>query len=128
VLASALAWGLTAAPFVSAAVVAVNDCGNNGAPLRAAISAAGAGDVIVLPACTIVLAGPANEDANAGGDLDISVELTIVGAGPAQTIIDGGGVDRVIHVLAGASATIVGLTIRNGVVVDLPGGGLYADR
>jgi hypothetical protein len=107
----------------------VDDCGDSGLAnqLRGRIAVAVADDVIVLPACTIVLTGAAGDNANLSGDLDIGVALTLVGAGPAQTIIDGNGIDRVIHVLPGGAAALVGLTIRNGLVVGDAGGGILAD-
>lgn len=74
---------------------------------------------MTLPAgtYTLTLAAAGEEDAAATGDLDITGDLTIIGAGAAATIIDGiGGVtgDRVIHVLPGATATLAGVTVRNG--------------
>ncbi|MDO8617188.1 MAG: choice-of-anchor Q domain-containing protein [Dehalococcoidia bacterium] len=94
--------------------------------LREAIIAANASpgaDTITLPARVYTLAIPgAGEDAAATGDLDIAGDLTISGAGAATTIIDGAGLDRVIHIVAGAVA-ISGLTIRNG-SADGDGGGI----
>lgn len=77
---------------------------------------AGAGaDTIVLPAGMYVLSiAGTGEDANATGDLDISADLTINGAGHTSTIIDGGGIDRVLEVRPGATVQIDGVTIRNG--------------
>ncbi len=72
----------------------------------------------------------ANEDANATGDLDISTFLTIAGAGASDTIIQAGAIptaaiDRVIHVLSGATVTIADVTIRNGATpTDGNGGGI----
>jgi hypothetical protein len=65
----------------------------------------------------IVLAGAADEDANASGDLDIldGGDLTIQGNGAANTIIDGGGIDRVFHICPGSgctnTVTLSGVTI-----------------
>lgn len=69
----------------------MTDCGDTGAAgqLRDLVNQAQPGDTIVVPACTIVLAGPAGEDANAGGDLDIGKALTIQGAGMDLTVLDG---------------------------------------
>ena len=65
-----------------------------------------------------------DEDASSSGDLDITDDLTITGAGEAVTIIDGGGLDRVFHVIAG-TVEISGATIQNGVVSpDDDGGGI----
>jgi CSLREA domain-containing protein len=94
--------------------------------LREAISAANANpgaDIITLPAGIYTLTIPgANEDGNATGDLDITDSVTINGAGAATTIIDGGALDRVIHVLAGTS-TISDVTIRNGLPPGVDDGG-----
>ncbi len=77
---------------------------------------AGSGtDTIAVPAGTYTLSiVGTGEDANATGDLDITANLTINGAGAASTIIDGGGIDRVLEVRPGATAQINGATIRNG--------------
>jgi CSLREA domain-containing protein len=95
--------------------------------LRAAImetNALAGADTIVLPAGTYTLAiAGAGEDAAATGDLDITDEVTITGAGQSTTIIDGGGVDRVIHVLIGSHADIAGVTVQNGVANE--GGGIW---
>ena len=96
--------------------------------LRAAVQTANAlpgADSIVLPAGTYLLkVGFAGEDTAAGGDLDIAPgDLTITGAGAATTVIAGGGFDRVIQVLGGASGTIGGVTITGGRAIDGYGGG-----
>lgn len=85
--------------------------------LRAAIIQANASnghDTIIVPAgtYTLTMAG-ANEDSAATGDLDIRSDLTISGAGSDRTIIDGGGLDRVLQVF-GAKAAISGVTIQGG--------------
>jgi CSLREA domain-containing protein len=88
--------------------------------------AAGSGaDVITLPAGTYTLAIPGpDEDANATGDLDVSGSLTIAGAGTGATVIDGAQLDRVLDVAAGASVTLRGLTIRDGLPYAFGGGGI----
>ncbi len=85
---------------------------------------AGSGaDTITLPTGTYTLSIPGvGEDANATGDLDITADLTISGAGAATTIVDGGRLDRVFHILAGTVA-ISGLTIQNGAPVSVAGAG-----
>ncbi|MGH8248880.1 MAG: CSLREA domain-containing protein, partial [Gammaproteobacteria bacterium] len=90
---------------------------------------AGAGpDTILLPAGTYALsitnAAPAGENANLSGDLDLNSVLTISGAGAGATVIDGGQIDRVFHLLQASEATISGLTIRNGLSTN--GGGILA--
>lgn len=94
------------------------------------VDACGAGsgaDTIALPAGTYTLSIPgAGEDAAATGDLDITRGLVITGAGAGTTIIDGGGRDRVLHVLGATTAvTLSDLTIRNGQWVDA-GGGIHS--
>lgn len=101
--------------------------GDNQVSLREAICAANntAGDdVITLPAGTILLAGEAGEDANRGGDLDIANngKVTLNGTG---TILDGGGNDRVLHVLENASLALSGVTVQNGDAIS--GGGIRVE-
>ena len=62
---------------------------------------------------TLSIAG-IDEDASATGDLDITDNLTLVGAGADRTIIDADSLDRVLHILGGASVSISGVTIRGG--------------
>src|SRR6266516_2056309 len=70
---------------------------------RAAVQEANArpgADGVNLPAGTYVLAIlGAGEDAAVTGDLDITDDLTITGAGAESTIVDGGHIDRVFHVV-----------------------------
>lgn len=57
------------------------------------------------------------ENAAATGDLDLTEAgrtITIQGAGAGVTIIDGGSVDRVFHILGGVRAIFRDLSIRNG--------------
>lgn len=85
--------------------------------LRAAIQEANAApgpDIVVLPAGVYVLSILGQgENASATGDLDVTQPLTIAGGGAASTTIDGGGIDRVLHVLGG-TLQLSGLTLRNG--------------
>lgn len=119
-LALALAWSAALTPVVRATTFTVTDCGDTvpggaAGQLRKLISDATGGDTINIPAgCTITLAGAAGDDANATGDLDITKTLTINGAGAGTSIVDGGGNDRVFHLLGAVNLTISGLTIRNG--------------
>lgn len=72
-------------------------------------------DIITVPAGTYTLSiVGAGEDANATGDLDVTSNLTINGASAASTIIDGGGIDRVIEIRPGATAQIDKVTVQNG--------------
>ncbi|MBI2612881.1 CSLREA domain-containing protein [Candidatus Kaiserbacteria bacterium] len=86
--------------------------------LREAIGAANAlagADVVTLPAGTYTLSiVGTGEDLNATGDLDITDDLTVSGAGAATTIIDGGGIDRVLTVFSGVTVLIDAVTIQNG--------------
>jgi len=109
---------LVGSPSAQAATIDVTTTADGGAgSLRAAISQANADpgpDIIQVPAgtYTLTLAG-AGEDANVTGDLDIVGDLTILGAGPAATVIDAGGIDRVIDVRSGTT-TLQSVTVSNG--------------
>jgi len=87
-------------------------------------------DTIVLGAATYTLTLPGTMDnTTATGDLDVLADLTILGQG--ATVIDGGGLDRVLHVdpVAGGaepSLTMTGLTVRGGDGGGL-GGGIYVE-
>jgi CSLREA domain-containing protein len=93
--------------------------------LRAAIQETNAlpgPDSITLPAGTYALTIPGfAEDLSATGDLDITDDLTISGAGQDATIIDGSGLDRVIHTLLSPGAAVLveisSLTVRNGIAL-----------
>ncbi len=83
-------------------------------------------DTIHVPAGTYTLtqtdSGGRQEQA---GDLDLvsSDSVTIVGEGPGVTIIDGGGIDRVFDVNAGAGpVTLKGLTVTGGLSLGYGGG------
>jgi len=99
--------------------------------LRAAIQEANllaGADTITLPAglFQLALTGP-GEEAAATGDLDITSDLTITGAGATSTIIDGGGLDRVLDIApngAPVSVTINSLAIQNGTASGAPGGAI----
>src|SRR5436190_2926363 len=98
--------------------------------LRAAVQEANAlagPDTIQLGAATYVLSGAAGDDVAVSGDLDITGDLTLTGAGTASTIIDGGGVDRVLDIDpsgAGVNVTISNLTVRGGNAAGEAGGGI----
>ena len=64
------------------------------------------------------------ENANATGDLDITDDLTITGNGARNTIINGGGIDRVFHVVTNGNYNINALSITNG-STSADGGGIY---
>lgn len=125
----ALAVGVWAGPPLGeAAVREVTLCtdtvpGGVAGELRRVISDSANADVILIPACTITLDGVRGEDGNQTGDLDIGRSVTLRGAGAGLTILDGGGVDRVIHVLPGFTVTLEGLTVRNGSGAGAASGG-----
>jgi len=94
--------------------------------IRAA-NAAGGSDTVNVPAGNYVLTRSGNDDDAFEGDLDITEDLTISGAGAGSTTIDGNGAivdDRVFDVLAGVTATISGMTVRDGDIGGGDGGGI----
>ena len=120
--APAQAATITADPTAADGVAADAKCS-----LREAITAANANstgggdctmgsgtDTVQVPAGTYTLTGAANDDLNASGDLDVTESATIAGAGAGSTTISANGVDRVMQILAGATVTVSGLTIRDG--------------
>jgi serine protease len=97
--------------------------------LRAAIQESNAlagPDTVVLPAGTYTLGIAGHgEDLGATGDLDVRDSLTLLGAGETATFVDGGQLDRVLHMLNGAQLRASGLTVRNGVGWDGSGAGIH---
>jgi len=109
--------------------------GNSTCSLRAAIQESNAlagADVVLLGSdiYTLTIAGQ-DEDAGATGDLDIRDNLTIQGVSTEDSIIDGGFLDRVIHITGTntLSVTVKDVTIQNGELDDNAtngyGGGLF---
>ncbi|MFQ5665490.1 MAG: choice-of-anchor Q domain-containing protein [Candidatus Binatia bacterium] len=96
--------------------------------LRAAIQEANAfpdADRVELLPATYTLSIPGtNEDAAASGDLDILSDLTLTGSGTGMVIIDGGGLDRVLDILAPANVVISQITVQNGNAAGTAGGGI----
>jgi CSLREA domain-containing protein len=83
-------------------------------------------DAIYLPsaASPSVLGIPGqNEDKSVTGDLDIKDELELTGDGPELSMIDGGGVDRVLDVWV-SNVVISGVAILNGAAGSNWGGGV----
>src|SRR5262249_13089068 len=105
---------------------------NNICTLRAAIMNANrhpGGAIIHLPAGTYVIQIPGGfPDDDLKGDLNISNTVTIVGAGAASTIVDGSGLSAIFIVHFGDSATISGLTLRNGRNTNIGFGGAIEDQ
>ncbi|MEM7356381.1 MAG: choice-of-anchor Q domain-containing protein, partial [Acidobacteriota bacterium] len=139
----ALTFHVFASP-LGAAVIPVNDTAddldqgpNGNCTLREAIQAANTNlpvdacfpgdpapmvDLIAVPTGTYLLTIPgAEEDGNLTGDLDVLEDAEIHGSGPGATIIDGGGLDRVLHLGGDFNTirTLSHLTIRGGAA---PGG------
>ncbi len=83
-------------------------------------------NLITLPSnCHITLTGAAGEDNNVNGDLDLKKNITIRGTNPQSTSINGGGIDRIFHILKdprfnygpradGPSVTLENITLENG--------------
>jgi len=102
-----------------------------GCTMRAAIqevNALGGGVNIKVPSGTYRLSVLGrDEDGAATGDLDIRVPLRIEGSSAETTVVDGGGLDRVLEIHSGGTrATIAGMTIRGGDAAGYLGGGIYA--
>ena len=71
------------------------------------------------------------DDASLAGDLDITDDLTITGNGTTKTVVDGNGVDRVLHVDplgSGPRVQMSGLTARGGNASGEGGGILNAGK
>lgn len=57
---------------------------------------------------------PVEEDANAIGDFDVHGRVSLIGKGVGVTRLDGQGLDRLLHVHAGAQVRLRGLTLTGG--------------
>jgi hypothetical protein len=106
--------------------------------LRAAVMQAnltsGIGATITLPAGTYLLTIPSTPANGVEvGDLNLttpsvgSPTITIAGAGSSTTIIDANQLDRAFDVQGGRTATISGVTIKNGFTSTGVGGGIVND-
>ena len=83
--------------------------------------AGGGADTIDLATGTYALSispGTSGDD----GDLDVTGQLTISHVGATQSVIDGAGIDRVLHVLPTGNLTALGFTVRNGRTPQSGGG------
>jgi predicted outer membrane repeat protein len=82
------------------------------------VDAANAADIalISIPAGTYTITRAGSDNTNTNGDLDVSSSVAFIGAGAGLTIIDGGNIDRIIHVTydTGATVHIKNLTFTNG--------------
>jgi CSLREA domain-containing protein len=142
---AALVFALLGAAQASAATITPNTFGDeNGGggscSLREAIQAAntnagfggcaaGSGaDTIPLATGTyqLAIAPDGTPDDNLDGDLDIIAgsAVTISHTGVTPSAISGGGIDRVLHLLATGVATVTGVTIRDGTAPAGDGGGI----
>ena len=63
------------------------------------------------------------EDESRTGDLDITGNVTIRGGGASVTFISAGAIDRLFHVMPGATLTLQNLTIKGGEAFD--GGAIF---
>lgn len=109
------------------------DCTLRAAVMQANV-AGGVGATIVLPAGTYLLYIPIlGSDGDWEGDLNLkspavgSPTIQIVGAGAATTIIDPDGLSRAFEIESFRGASITGVTIRNGYVLNDVGGGIRND-
>jgi CSLREA domain-containing protein len=99
--------------------------------LREAIAAANAdpGVVLVPPGTYVLTRSGSGENANATGDLDVRAPMGIYRSGKGAVVVDGGGLDRVLHVdptdTGAHTVAITGLTLRNGNPGFGDGGALY---
>src|SRR5262245_24507902 len=89
-------------------------------------------DTIILEAGTFLVTVVDNLLDGRNGLPSITGRLTIQGAGPDATILDGGGLVRLLHIAASGRVTLQGLTIQHGQprggVFDPDGGGAIFNR
>ena len=103
--------------------------------LRAAVMQANNSSVAVTitvpPGAYTLTIKPQGANGDSRGDLNLTTPasgnpvITIIGAGAATTIIDANQLDRVVHVHSDRTASISGVTLRNGFV---PPGAAPADE
>lgn len=90
-----------------------HDCSLREAVLEANLR--GEAGVIVLEPGVYTLAIPGGgEDLGHTGDLDVTGDLVILGSGADRTIVDGGGLDRVLDVRVEGSLELHGVTVQGG--------------
>lgn len=95
---------------------------------------AGSGaDLVILPSGTVELGiSGREENGNLTGDLDLTDSVTLRGQGAGLSAVDANGLDRVLHIQAGAaSATVEDLALTGGAAIlsnteQLGGGGIAA--
>jgi CSLREA domain-containing protein len=101
-------------------------CDERDCSLREAVVAANAlpgEDVVLLAPGVYALTLAGDEDAALAGDLDVTDDLVLAGGAALDTIVDAGGIDRVIEIAAGASLEVRDVTLRHG-AANGPGGGI----
>ena len=144
-LVMGIAGAIASAGSAGAATITPNTFGDEynvgaGCSLREAVQAAntdaafggcpaGSGaDSIPLATGVYQISLPGDENNNVNGSIDIlsAVGVTISHTGAGATVVDGGGLDRAVAVLGGASANISGVTIRNANDAG-SGGALFAN-
>jgi hypothetical protein len=100
-------------------ITVVNVADSGAGTLRAALAAAAPGDTVVfdpgLAGQTIALTG---------GALVLPDGVTVAGPGAGLLAVSAGGASRVVEVPLGVSATLSGLTLRDGVAPNQIGGGI----
>ena len=100
-------------------IILVTNTNDNGAgSLRDALAIANDGD-------TIDATGVSGTILLTSGELQITHGVTISGPGADQLAVDGNAQSRVFYVNSGKTVTVSGLSIRNGHVTNLYGGGVY---
>ena len=62
----------------------------------------------------------------AAGSLGVEHSLLILGAGAGRTVLDGGGIDRVLDVHLSGSLELQDATVRNGAAPEEEGGGIQS--
>ena len=93
---------------------AILNANANSGPYPQCANGSGADTITFLFSGTVTLSlTGAGEDAGLTGDLDITDDLTIIGH-PDGTTIDAADIDRVFHVHAGVTLTLVNIHITNG--------------
>ncbi len=100
--------------------------------LRDALSSAIANDTIVFDPALTAAATPNAPAviAMSAGEFVVNKNLAITGPGADLLVLDANAAGRVLHVTGGATATVSGLTLRNGRVISSTtanGGGVLVD-
>ncbi|MEM7342684.1 MAG: choice-of-anchor Q domain-containing protein [Chloroflexota bacterium] len=112
------------------AMIAANTDTASGGNIGECEAGSGA-DVISLPAGTFTLSqAGSNEDLAMTGDLDVltNTAVTLVGQGAGMTMIDGNGLDRVLHLQSGGALTLSNVTVQGGNAGSDKGGGLFNEE